>query len=188
MRLFILSLFIILTSNTLIGQVKLNSESFDNGLTYPVFTGLKDQESQKELNAVIHSYIDSLGQFEMCIGDFGYVIRGKYLQIHLYHNCDYQFDTEHHYLTFDMNTATPIDPIELFHEEKYELLNSAISSRLKEYKSSNCPGIATESLHTLTEKRFQKEGILFVVKQEGCNDAEAFLSWIDLSEMMNDIH
>lgn len=171
-------------------KVQVRSLQLDNGQSYPELFGTGHPDIEEKMNSTILKLVDSLKNAEMCIGDFGYVYRSPYLQIHLFHNCDYQWDNTHVYYNFWTPTGDVFDPTSMFLPEKKEKLNKEIFSRLVQNKTSSCHGYneGDDLLDTATII-FHQNGLQFELKEKkDCPAASAILSWTDLAEFMKDAH
>lgn len=181
----------LLSASFIFGQkVQVRTLQLENGQSYPEIFGSGYPEVEAKMNDVIHHLVDSLKNAEFCIGDFGYVYKSPYLQIHLFHNCDYQWDNTHVYYNFWTPTGASFNPISMFIPEKKDKLNKEIFNRLAQNKTSSCHGFSEDdNLVEMATIIFHQNGLQFELKEkEGCPAASAILSWTDLMEYMKDSH
>lgn len=171
-------------------KAQVRSLQLDNGQSYPEVYGTGHPEVEARMNDVIHHLVDSLKSAEFCIGDFGYVYKSPYLQIHLFHNCDYQWDNTHVYFNFWTPTGATFNPTSMFLPEKKDKLNQEIYKRLVQNKTSSCHGFTeNDNLVDMATIIFHQNGLQFELKENAsCPPASAILSWTDLMEYMKDSH
>lgn len=135
LRKLLFALFLVI-SGTTSAQVEFISKTFDNGLEYPFATS-ENKEIEDTINSQISSLISDLKDSEFCAGDFGYVQKGEYIQIHLMCACIELEESEHRYLVLDLKTGYSVPQSHLFSDSQRENALKYITTALYRYTTTN---------------------------------------------------
>lgn len=114
-------------------QTVLNPKLSTSGLKYPVVRITSNPNAEKKINDRIEEQVKPYEASDFCVGDYGYVVKGMHLQVHLLINCIEMKESEHHYLLFNMETGEIVEPSDLFDAKQRENALAFIQKKLAEY-------------------------------------------------------
>ena len=181
-RKLLFALFIIL-SGQLSAQVKFAPRFFENGFKYP-FARMADRKIEDTINSQIHSRISDLEASDFCIGDYGYVQKGKLLQIHMLCTCIDLDESEHRYLFLNLETGLSVPQSHLFASDQRERALAFISNAIINHSTSVVE--CSEAYSSLPEKiifndiniRIAKDGIeVRPANSNACEQGALKIEW-----------
>lgn len=135
MKQILLLLFI---SSTILtrAQIYFVDDSFGNGMKIPKAVYESEPEIAKKVNISIRDFLAEYEAMDLCMSDYGFVQKDKFIQLQIYLLCDEFDDSRYLYLMFSTETgekATQEDMINpKFKEDFHKFLNEKIKQHIEQ--------------------------------------------------------
>lgn len=163
----------------------------DNGMRYPKAVITKEPAAQDSINKIIEANVADLRAQDFCAGDFGFVQKGVFVQVHMLCNCIDMEQSEHRYLFFNFKDGTQVAVSEMFDPKKRDEALKFMLKKVSEYKSSDeaCntayASINESSTFDDIDIRLAADGIeIRPVDTDVCEHTALMIKWLDVHSFL----
>ena len=173
-------------------EVKFKNAQLENGLVYPTAVLNGQPEIQEKINRFLISHVQSYSAQDMCIGQFGFVQKGSYIQINQYVNCMEMESSINHYLLFDLKTGDAIPVSSMVDPTRLNDFNAFLSTRILDHLKQKSVEISLELEQTVNSARIDDFDVLFgdqgvtvmLSTFPNLGDGKLSISWNDLQRFL----
>ena len=188
LTLTILGILLLNFVNAQVSQVKFKDQTFENGMKYPQVI-LDDKIKEGAINDDILKELEDLKASDFCIGQYGYVQKSIYLQIHVFCNCIDFEESQNRYYLYDIEEAIAIPYSALIEEKGTKRLSALLIEKTKTFASTKNIELPNNFIEQVEKSNLDAYQI--VMKREGLDlwinskkEASLFISWAELKPFM----
>lgn len=187
----IIVLFISSISLTQIQRVKFNDASFENGMLYPVVVIERSQENADKINTHLQAQIQDLKEADFCIGQFGYVQKGKHIQIHIFCNCIDFEESQNRYYLYNAETGENVHYVNIIDPHKTKNAIAFFEKKAETYAELNSIKLSAADKKLISSNSidafivvFKREGVDLWLKTESWGEKPLFIAWVEMHKIM----
>lgn len=171
---------LIILSFTLNAQVRLTSGQSENGMIYPIVVVNSESYVSNKINTDILAQIEDTKKADFCLGDYGYIYKGNFLQIHVFFNCDMQENDTHLYLNYNIKTGETFENIDIIDASKRTEFAVLLKDKMAR-QDVNC-ALSAEEILKNGKMIFVKEGFDLLCDDFQTNKIR--FTWIELHSLL----
>ena len=150
-------------------------------MVYPILEYPTKRSTELTINKDIEAQIEKYKADDFCIGQYGFVQKTGFLQIHIYANCISMDESENNYFLYDLETGETIEPSFLVDPKQESKFNKFLVERSRKFIETNSIEDENGDVNSLTMDDFdvvlEKKGLLMT-----CNKISTWRSEVMLLE------
>jgi len=179
--LLMLAMLIALTSY---GQtITFREASYPNGMRYPII-GYSDKQVELAINRDLEKQVEKYKSMDFCMGQFGYVQKTKYVQIHIYANCIDLDASENIYQLYNLENGENVPLSNMLNEEVLDEFTVFITNKVKAHMTSQSLTLNEEEIKAISfddfTAEFTKDGMFLISKSISNWDKKMKITWNEL--------
>jgi hypothetical protein len=161
-----------------------------NGMTYPLIVFNKNRTVELAVNRDIEKNIETFKERDFCIGQYGFVQKSSFLQIHIYVNCIDMIESENYYYLYDLENGEQATVTDMLNPQTEDEFNKYFRGKVKSFMSTEGIELADgESLDTYVvadlAAKLDKDGIYFSsASLLNWGDKQMFVKWTDIQSFL----
>lgn len=170
-------------------EVKFREEAFGNGLTFPQVIIKENKQAEMKINGSIKRNLADLEKNTMCIGQYGFVQKGIYLQLHLYANCVELEDSENRFYLYNSETGAITDYANMTNHKRRKKFGPYLLEECQKYLGDKSDLITEELAEKIKKENLgafkvhmTKNGLN--ISLENWVEKPLHLSWAQLREFI----
>lgn len=190
MKTLILTLVVTFASTALFAQkISFREADYDNGMKYPIVQFPSNTAVQVEINRDIEELVEGFKSQDFCIGQYGYVQKSGFLQIHIYANCIEMTSSENYYTLYDLETGKVVSISKMFKSKSMSEFNTYFREKARAFVKEKSIPVADTVFNTMTIDDFHPvltgDGIeLKHASIESWGENKLIIKWTDIQKYL----
>ncbi|MFT5777678.1 MAG: hypothetical protein ACI837_000626 [Crocinitomicaceae bacterium] len=170
--------------------VKFRDGQLPNGMTYPMIVFTSNRGAEMSINRDIEANVQTFRERDFCIGQYGFIQKASFLQIHIYANCIDMVESENYYYLYDMETGETATVTDMLNPKTEEEFNTYFRNIVKNFVTDKEIELTeTESLDAFIvaelNAKLDKDGIYFTSSRlVNWGDNQLFVKWTDIQTFL----
>lgn len=172
-------------------RVSFRDATFPNGYKYSLIEFASNKSVELAINRDLEKKALPLKEDDFCVGQYGYVQKSGFIQIHQYANCISMTQSENYYYLYDLETGNEVPTSAMLNPKVETDFQNFFTKRVKDFVGAKNLNIEDKNvLNTLTiddfSAEFTKNGIYFAAKAlKGWDTKQKmFIKWTDLQSYL----